>query len=425
MSSLKNLKILLIPNRVLNYDLIQLEDIKVAFSKFNVDAHIFTLEYSENKIKSFLKDHSFDVIFAINKGKPLGLNKKIRFISWFQDFYYDSDNLLENYDQKDIVYFYASPKSFGVTKNINCFTTTLYPGIEPSSVSANLPNLNSNFNLVNEFQNLEFSICGYMPSTILAPFFDLHFRNYDYKENHFIDEYFLEWSTNLTHKNENKYELDFWKLFMTDLQIIVEANYEPLSGNIDVKFLEYKIKQRIKKNFKYPSSQIFKEWRTFFSTEYPRFLDRLVLARLLSKHSYNFGLFGKEWINILEFKDFSGKHIENQQELFEIYKKTKINLFNNTHGLGMHSKVIEIMANGGFLALPKSKKNSLVSGINEFFEENEHFVTFTKENFEDLINDWLMDTEKRVKVGKNARKTVINEHTWEKRIKKILRDLEK
>ena len=95
MNSLKNLKILLIPNRVLNYDLFQLEDIKVAFSKFNVDAHIFTLEYTENKIKNFLKDNSFDVIFAINKGKPLGLNKKIRFISWFQDFYYDSDNFTD------------------------------------------------------------------------------------------------------------------------------------------------------------------------------------------------------------------------------------------------------------------------------------------------------------------------------------------
>ena len=49
--------------------------------------------------------------------------------------------------------------------------------------------------------------------------------------------------------------------------------------------------------------------------------------------------------------------ISSEKELFSIDKKTKINLYNNTHGLGMHSKTFEIMINGGFFALPKSKKN--------------------------------------------------------------------
>ena len=91
----------------------------------------------------------------------------------------------------------------------------------------------------------------------------------------------------------------------------------------------------------------------------------------------------------------------------------------------MHSKVFEIFANAGFLALPKSKKNFLAAGINEGFNENEHFVTFTSENFEDLVNDWLFDTQKRVEIGKNARKIVINEHTWKKRTQQILEDLQR
>ena len=81
------------------------------------------------------------------------------------------------------------------------------------------------------------------------------------------------------------------------------------------------------------------------------------------------------------------------------------------------------MINGGFLALPKSKK-FLKGGINEHFNENEHFVTFTSEDFNDLIEDWLRN-EKRIEVGNNARKLVSSNHTWEKAIEKILRDLDK
>ena len=134
-------------------------------------------------------------------------------------------------------------------------------------------------------------------------------------------------------------------------------------------------------------------------------------------------MFGKEWLHFLEFESFAGAHISKPENLYEIYRKSKINLYNNTHGLGMHSKVFEIFANGGFLALPKSIKNSSLGGINEGFNENEHFVTFTKENFEDLVNDWLFNTKKRVEIGKNVRNLVINNHTWKNRVHKILKDL--
>ena len=210
-----------------------------------------------------------------------------------------------------------------------------------------------------------------------------------------------------------------------DLQIIVETNYVPLSGYLDVKKIASKVKKRILKMFNYIDTEIFNQLLPFFTTEYSRFLDRIELARLLSKYSTNFGLFGKDWTNYTEFESFSSNHISSEKELFSIYKKTKINLYNNTHGLGMHSKTFEIMINGGFFALPKSKKNYLKGGINEYFNENEHFVTFSPEKFDDLIENWMFNTEKRIKIGNNARKLVLSDHTWEKRIEKILRDLDR
>ena len=177
--------------------------------------------------------------------------------------------------------------------------------------------------------------------------------------------------------------------------------------------------------FNYIDAEIFNQLIPFFTTEYSRFLDRIELARLLSKHSTNFGLFGKDWTSYSEFESFSSDHISSEKELFSIYKKTKINLYNNTHGLGMHSKVFEVMLNGALLAIPKSKKNFLKGGISEEFNENEHFVTFTSEEFEDLIENWMYDTKKRIIVGNNARKLVLSNHTWKKRIEKILKDIQK
>ena len=53
----------------------------------------------------------------------------------------------------------------------------------------------------------------------------------------------------LTHKNEKKYKLDFYKKFIVDLQVIVETNYIPLSGNLNVKLIASKIKARIQRIF--------------------------------------------------------------------------------------------------------------------------------------------------------------------------------
>ncbi len=421
----KNLRFLLIPFKVSDYDLKQLKKIKKTLKILNVQSQIFDQKYSEEQLKIFLKNNSFDIIFAINKGRPNWLNKKIRFISWFQDFYFDSDSLLENFLESDIVYFYASPEAFEVSKKLNCFTSMLYPGIDDEHKSSILAQHGENYNLINDYQVLDFSICGYMPCSLLVPHYESHFRNYSFKENHLNDQRINNWFSKLTHKNEKKYSIDIYKEFIVDLQIIVETNYVPLSGDLQVKKIALKIKKKILEKFNYINSTLFNQIIPFLSTDYARFLDRIELARLLSKHSFNFGIFGEEWSSYPEFELFVGNHISKESELYEIYKKSKINLYNNTHGLGMHSKVFEVMLNGAFLAIPKSKKNFLRGGINEEFNENEHFVTYTSEQFDDLIENWMFDTKKRIEVGENARKLVLSKHTWKKRIEKILKDIER
>ena len=44
---------------------------------------------------------------------------------------YLTDLLLAHYEKDDIVYFYTSPDSFGVSKKFDCYSSTFYPGIDP------------------------------------------------------------------------------------------------------------------------------------------------------------------------------------------------------------------------------------------------------------------------------------------------------
>ena len=59
----------------------------------------------------------------------------------------------------------------------------------------------------------------------------------------------------------------------------------------------------------------------------------------------------------LEFESFV-EHISNTQDLFE-FKETKINLYNNTHGLGMHSKTLKYLQMVVFLHYQNQIKKHL------------------------------------------------------------------
>ena len=129
-------------------------------------------------------------------------------------------------------------------------------------------------------------------------------------------------------------------------------SYKPLSGELEVFRIAKKIKEKIMENFEFYDVDFFKGWIRFFSTEYPRFLDRIHMARLIANYSNKFIVVSDGWERLDEFKDFYREKIDDKDELYELLKRSKINLYTNTYGGGMHNKIFEIMINGGFVALP-------------------------------------------------------------------------
>ncbi len=416
-------KFLLIPNAANFYDINQLVEIKNQLLNFGHQADVMDDKIDDLTLINFLSKNNYDYVFRVNKGRPKELKKNIRFISWFQDFYFDSEAELESLIDGDIIYFYSSEKSFGVKKKPKCLSSLLYPGISEKNVTNNLFDLSKQKKLEN-FQNFDFSLCGYIPEGVHINFNPLFYRNFEIKDKCCFDP-FLENRFRGFLNNKEEVSIEKIKKVIISLQALTEINYKPLSGDLNVKLISKKIKNKIKKEFGSENQPILNEIIRLFSTDYPRFLDRITLARLMSQFSNNYALVGSGWTVYNEFSDFCKGDIQNQKELYSIYKKSKINLYNNTHGLGMHSKVFEIMINGGFLALPFSKNNNKKSGIEESFESDKHFVYFDPFKFDYLIEKWLNNEKRRIQIGENARKHVKKNHSWKIRVNQILNDLKK
>ena len=419
---MRSLNFLLVPFVCNNYDLNQLQDIKEELIKNGHSATIINRIITEDKLSELVNEGNYNCVFRVNGPRPFKIKKDVRFITWYQDFYFDSIKQLESFKSSDIVYFYTAPEAYGIQKKLNCLTSNFYPGINDINNGEDLQSI-SKITSINKYQNVDLSLLGVMISLNICNFNNFHYRNYKNFENHQVANMDYSYFLNELDKDEKKLTINEYKEFVCELQNIVELNYKPLSGELKIFKLVKKIRKTIKKIFRNPNQQIFKEWQRFFSTEYPRFLDRLNMARLMSRFSSNFIVVGDGWERLNEFLDFYRKKIEDKDNLYELFKRSKINLYTNTHGGGMHNKIFEIMINGGFVALPISSRNNMLGGIEECFIDGEHFSSFNPHKFDEFIDNWLNNSEKRLLIGSNARKEVLDKHTWRSRIYKLLNDL--
>ena len=419
---MRSLNFLLVPFICNNYDLNQLQDIKEELIKSGHSATKINRIITEDELAELINEGNYNCVFRVNGPRPYKIKKDVRFITWYQDFYYDSEDQLNSFHKNDIIYFYASAKAFGIKQKMPCYTSSLYPGINDINETDNLISL-SKEKSIQEYQNIDFSLLGAILSLNICNFNTFHYRNYKNFQNHQVANMDYSYFINRLDKNEKKLTINEYKEFVCELQNIVELNYKPLSGELEIFELVKKIRKTIKKIFRNPNQQIFREWQRFFSTEYPRFLDRLNMARLMSRFSNNFIVVSDGWERLDEFLDFTKKKIDDKNIFYETIRKTKINLYSNTHGLGMHNKIFEIMINGGFVALPYSRRDNELGGIEEFFNNGEHYQSFYPNRFDEFIDEWLNNDQRRLLVGKNAREAILKNHTWKTRIDKILEDL--
>jgi hypothetical protein len=105
------------------------------------------------------------------------------------------------------------------------------------------------------------------------------------------------------------------------------------------------------------------------------------------------------------------------------FRRSRLNLANNTHGLGLHSRTLECMAGGGFIFSHASPRDSKPGGMHTALEPDVHHGMYTPDNFQEEALRWLKDGERRRSAGARAATLIRQKHLWRHRAEQILEDL--
>ncbi len=134
-------------------------------------------------------------------------------------------------------------------------------------------------------------------------------------------------------------------------------------------------------------------------------------------------LYGPGWEEHEQFSPYFKGVLNTADELGAAFRRSRINLANNTHGLGLHSRTLDCMAAGGFIFTHQSPNDNRPGGMLTAFEPGVHYGAFTPDTFGDESRRWLRDGPRRRRAGARAAAVVREKHRWEHRAQQIVNDL--
>lgn len=412
------MKILMIPAVANRYDQIMNEHFAVELRELGAEVHLLLGPVRPGALRRLCLEYNYDVVFRVNSGRSdkVELPKNIRHVSWFQDFHYITQRKeLKVVHDDDIIYFLGDAGSMGLRKKLACKVSHMYTGVIGEGMPISPDGAPADYSL---------SLAGFIPpprdpalKSGGEPVFEQWLR---------APVRIPRWIYKRASGGDSQYKP--WRHapgMVSEYQAVTEAMHEPLSGSLDV----YKIVAELLKVSRryYPSwlpvSYMCRDDLVYFSTHYPRMLDRLHLVRRAMLISSKLVLFGPGWNQYPEFAPFAKGVIQDTRQLYRIFQKSRLNLANNTHGLGLHSRTLECMHAGGVIMMHTSPHDNHEGGMHRHFEPNVHYISFDRSNFEEVARKWLRDADARRKMGIAARAIVLERHQWRHRAKQLLDDL--
>ncbi|OFZ67448.1 MAG: hypothetical protein A2V79_06170 [Betaproteobacteria bacterium RBG_16_56_24] len=393
----------------------------------------------------------------------------IRHIAWFQDVFPETlEGFTEGFHDSDILYALGDPGVLGLNVQLPCYVGALFTGVDQTTLD---------FECQGIAQDLDFSLCGGLPPPVklkrtfikdILWVFDLMIRR-----TPFLGRSRSIWLIRklLFGRRLPVNHVPYSALLV--MANIVENFYRPLRGELDIHELAGAMRRQIELlgdlfdeiPMSSPSrhhgklSQLLKPYAkqmsgrrdllsqlvrllagesayfrqgsdsattraiSYFSQSHPRVMDRRMLVEAASRVSESLELYGPGLSEHEFARPYFKGVIDTQDELLKVYCRAKINLSNNTHGLGLHSRTFECMAVGGFIFMHESPHDSKAGGMLTSFEPSVHYGSYTPENFAEEATRWLKDDNGRMQAGMRAKSVIRERHCWHHRAQQIIDDL--
>ncbi len=470
------MRFLIAPNYAHPYDQRMVRGLANALSVAGHPAYALPAPLHDHEIVTMCQTLDIDVLMQVNRFRPMDppLPPTVRHIAWFQDVFPETGaNLRGCVQDSDIVYALGDPAVLGLTTELPCHVGSLITGVDEAV-------LNSKADPVGE--RIDFSLCGFIPGHITtAPSVKtdmLWYLDTLLAKAPFLGKSRIFWLFRRA-LFRKRLPVDHVPYAMLNaFRGIVESLYRPLRGELDIHSLSAAMLMTAKLFLKAepPSVERRKSRRrqgrfgmllrpystsagsmqikthrilghliavatdepeklsgtnasiAYFAREYPRLLDRAALiTEVLSvarSLKLSLELYGPGWDTHEPFKPYYKGILETQDELLTVYRRTRVNLANNTHGLGLHSRTLECMAVGGFIFTHASPHDTKPGGMHTSFEPGIHYGMFTPENLQEEVRRWIKDGAQRVKIGRCAAGVIRQKHLWRHRALQILEDLQ-
>jgi hypothetical protein len=445
----KNYKFLLVPNTTAAYDYRMMSNLGIALSRYG---HQFVISLpTESEYISTYFSYRPDIILAVNKARPIDgrLKRDVIYLSWFQDVYPEtSDNLY--FESNDKCYLLGTAEQLGLDYGrIGVPVLPFYTGISPDSPPKKTGNL------------CDFSLCGGLPIDIDPP--ELCQPEARFLKSSLASVLYSKIFVAMS--GRNFLGINYDNRIIRECKELVESNYIPLTGTLDINHIYDRLIDMLRNNGKIATqadriilqllhllpdfilrrfaktehvaklrallnaeqkSDVFSEksLASWMAQSYPRILDRRILISYAERISQNIRVYG----NNMDTHNFSVPYYSGilltDDSLANVYANSSINLGNNTHGLGLHSRNLGVMAAGGYLLHHRSLKR-YPGSLELEFEEGRHYDAYSSpDEFEEISSAALACPAKRLKIGNQARDFVMSKHTWDDRARQILKDLE-
>lgn len=120
------------------------------------------------------------------------------------------------------------------------------------------------------------------------------------------------------------------------------------------------------------------------------------------------------------YQPFYHSTLTEPADVRAVYQSSKINLH---EGIGVHFRSLDCMASGGLLFYMSKPEDTFLGGIQTFFTPGKHFVAVDENDFLEKTAFYLAHPEERKQICELACQEVMQKHTWEHRVRKIVDDL--
>lgn len=441
------MRVLIAPNFANHYDQRMVEGLAAGFRALDHAAHALPSPLNEMEAAAVCQQLNIDILIQLNRFRPLysPLPVKVRHVAWFQDIFPAIDIDPDRFHSGDIVYALGDPVVLGLNVELPCHVGTLSTGVDESTLAYTS----------RRGETIDFSLCGYIPPPIgvhRSPKHDLIWYIKDtLRRAHLIGRPLpmrLFWRFLFKRIQDSDYVP---YAVSAALRGTVEGMYEPLHGNLDIRTLASTMQEvvvpvvtrtrRRRTVRKSPNRSrlgfIMSPYEPssfglqpeieglidYYARDYPRMLDRRILVQSALLVSKSLELYGDGWPSHVEFQPYFKGFITSQRELLDVYRRTRLNLMNNTHGIGLHSRTLECMAVGGFIFTHTSPHDQKPGGLETSFEPNVHYGVYTTDSFVEDARRWLSADDTRAQAGAKASKIIRQKHLWRHRAAQIIADL--